>query len=132
MKTVKLLLAGIVVSCFFLTTNMNAQEKWGNSGKWETTEMFICPCAGEYLQGTIVWQMNDKGKVGLMTIKGHLIGVDEAGNPSGNRYIFNRVDHWNDATEQSGVRVRTVRKSDGLVTNFTVFYQDGQVWARCF
>ncbi|MCX2719728.1 hypothetical protein [Lentiprolixibacter aurantiacus] len=132
MKTLKILLAGFVVSCFCLTTNVYSQEKWGNSGKWEETHRFICPCSGEYLEGTLVFQMNAKGKVGLVTIKGHLIGVDEYGTPSGDRYIFNRVDHWNAETAQESIRVRTVRKKDGLVTNFTIFYQDGEVSSRCF
>lgn len=126
MKYFSTFIAMLVFAVFLMPTDMNAQEKWGNSGKFEETHVFICPCAGEYLMGTLVFQVNSKGKMTLVTIKGQLIGVD-----SGERYVFNRVDHENSETGQSSLRVRTVRKSDGLVTNFTIYFQDGEIKAEC-
>lgn len=126
MKTFKLLIASLVVFIFCFTTNVNAQEKWGNSGKYEAYYVFPCPCAGENLMGTLVFQTTGKNKMNTFTIKGHLVG-----ETSGDSYIFNRVDNINSETGQASLRVRTVRKGDGLVTNFTIFYQDGEVWSRC-
>ena len=126
MKNLKLFIAGIVVSCFCLTTNVNAQGNWGNSGKYEMDYVFECPCAGEFLIGTLIFQTTGKNKMQTFKIKGHLVGVT-----SGDEYVFNRVDNINNETGQASLRVRTVRKKDGLVTNFTIFYQDGYVWSRC-
>ena len=139
MKNVKLLIASLVVFGFFSTTNLNAQEKWGKSGKWEETHTFICPCAEEFLQGTIVFQTNGKGKVTHLTLKGHRLvgigigGVDEEGNPipnetpSGNVYIFTRVDHYNSNTGSAVWKIRTRRLGDGLVTNTNLYFQDGKL-----
>jgi hypothetical protein len=131
MKNVKLLIASLVVFGFFSTTNLNAQEKWGKSGKWEETHTFPCFCAGELLQGTIVFQTNGNGKVTHLTLKGHrLVGIggfDEEGNeiPSGNEYNFTRVDHYNSIIGSAVWKIRTRRLSDGLVTNTNLYFQDG-------
>lgn len=127
MKSFRTIIALFVFAAFFMSTDMNAQEKWGKSGKFEETYIFDCPCAGEFLQGNLVFQINSKGKMSLLTIKGHLTGV-----VTGEQYVFNRVDHENYDTGQSSLRVRTKRKSDGIVTHFTIFFQDGQVQARCY
>ncbi len=130
MKTFKLLIASLVVFGFLFTTNVNAQEKWGKSGKYEIyfdgcsdPEPFFCPCAGEYLQGNVIFQMNKKGS--HQTIKGHLVGVDENCIPSGNVYNFSRVDHINTNNGLETWKIKTVRRGDGLVTNTTVYFQDG-------
>ncbi len=53
MKNLKLLMASLVVSCFFLTTNINAQ---GNSSQFDMGEYsFYCYCAGEVLTGYFNW-----------------------------------------------------------------------------
>lgn len=126
MKIFKLLIASLVVFSFLFTTNVNAQDnKWGNSGKWVEEHVFDCPCAGENLMGTLVFQMVGE-KMVTFKIKGHLVG-----ETTGDEYVFTRVDHINTQTGQSSLRVRTIRKGDGVVTLFTIFYQDGRVWARC-
>jgi len=126
MKNLKLLSVILVALCFFATTNMNAQ-KWGNSGKFEEIHIFPCPCSGELLQGTLVFQMKENGKMNLLTIKGRLVGVE-----TGSSYNFHRVDVINNETGQASLRVRTVRRGDGLVTNFTIYYQDGEIKSECF
>ncbi|NOR74165.1 MAG: hypothetical protein GQ525_03295 [Draconibacterium sp.] len=138
MKTLKFIFASLfVLSFFFISTDLNAQEKWGKSGKFEVPYTFICPCAGEFLQGIIVFQVNDNGKVANVTLKGRkLIGIeiggfDENGDPtpsgvpSGNRYMFTRVDHINSNTGSEVWTIRTVRLGDGIVTRNKVYFQDG-------
>lgn len=127
MKSFRTIIALLVFTAFFMSTDMNAQEKWGNSGKYEMNVIFECPCAGEWLQGNMVFQVKSNGKMYLETFKGHLTGVE-----TGEKYVFSRIDHVNTETGQSSLRVRTKRKSDGIVTHFTIFFQDGQVQARCY
>lgn len=139
MKTLKLFIASLIVFGFFTSIDLNAQEKWGKSGKWQEDLTFICPCAGEFLQGTIIFQVNENGKVTHVTIKGYkLIGitigdVDDEGNPipsgipSGNVYIFSRVDHLNSDTGLEVWRIRTKRIGDGIVTNTDVYVKDGVI-----
>ncbi len=134
MKTLKFIFASLfVLSFFFISTDLNAQEKWGKSGKYEMPVTFICPNAGEFLQGTLVVHENENGKVIHMTMKGRKLigitigGLDEDGNPvpsgvpSGNVYMFTRVDHINSNTEKAVWIIRTVRLSDGIVTRVKVY-----------
>lgn len=140
MKTFKILIAGLYVLTFlFVSGDINAQEKWGKSGKFEAAYTFICPCAGEFLQGTLVFQTNNKGKVTHMTIKGRMLegitigGFDDqgypvpSGTPSGNRYMFTRADHVNSDTGTEVWIIRTVRLKDGIVTRNKVYLQDGVI-----
>lgn len=135
MKTLRFLVTSIfVLSFFFISTDINAQEKWGKSGKYEMPVTFICPNAGEFLQGTLVVHENDKGKVTHVTMKGRkLIGITiggfdgdgypiPSGVPSGNVYLFTRVDHDNTNTETEVWIIRTVRISDGIVTRVKVYF----------
>lgn len=134
MKTSKFLITSLfVLGIFFVSTNLNAQEKWGKSGKWEEQHTFICPNAGEFLQGTLVFQTNGNGKVTHLTIKGGILigitigGFDDNGNPipsgepSGNKYMFSRVDHFNSNTEEGVWIIRTKRLGDGIVTRVKVY-----------
>ncbi len=133
MKTLKILVTTLfVLGFFFVSTNVNAQEKWGESGKYEWQVTFICPNAGEFLQGILVMHENEHGEVTHVTMKGKkLIGItiggfDEEGNPipsgepSGNVYMFTRVDLY--APEKGLIIVRTVRLGDGIVTRFTAHF----------
>ena len=121
MKTFKLLIAGLVVFAFLFTTNVNAQEKWGNSGKVEAVDFeFFCSCAndgaGEMIKGTIVFQTIENSKFEKSIVKGKSL----VGQTTGNIYNFNRTETFNPETGRLVMNTRNVSKKTGLVTYWQI------------
>ena len=84
MKNLKLLMASLVVSCFFITTNVNAQ---GNSSQVDYGEgSFYCPCAGEELILTYAWHEVMNKKFYHSNMK-----VDAVGATTGENYVIKEI-----------------------------------------
>ena len=78
MKTFKLLIASIVVSCFFFTANVNAQA---NVWLWDHPHTIDQPCIGEVIQGQMYMHFVENGKFVIANLSGEYIGLT-----SGNTY----------------------------------------------
>lgn len=116
MKKFKVLLASLIVLCFF-ATNLEAQslKSLSKSIKWEQEMCFPCPCAndgqGELLCGTIMFHVVDNGNV----IHWNIIGGKLEGLDSGLKYTFSRTSTYKPETGELVLNVRTKGKN-GLVT----------------
>lgn len=108
MKNLKLLMASLVVSCFFLTTNINAQ---GNSTQVDHGEYsFYCPCAEEVLTLQLIWHEVLNNNLYHSNMK-----VEAVGETTGDKYVFKEIYKYKFNEDQmrvfnitkKGVKIRT-------------------------
>ena len=94
MKTFKLLIASLVVFCFFFTTNVNAQKEDNAAYHFRAeftlgdSDWFV-PCAGEYIKGNYILHYHNNKNFHFYREKGVLEGVT-----SGAIYKFVYVDKF--------------------------------------
>lgn len=117
MKNFKLLLTGLVVSCFFLIINVNAQGKssqvdWGE-------ESFYCFCAEEVLTGYYNWHevLNNNSYHSNMK-------VVLTGETTGDKYIAKEIYKYMFNGDE--MRVFNIYKKNEKIRTDYWMYKDGE------
>lgn len=127
MRNFKLLIAGIVVSFFFLTTNVNAQATSENDTKFHFE---ISMCAGDLLIGCVDVHTVVNKNFKITNFKGDLYGLftGEMYTIIGNTKLALPVDCW--YSMEKGINVRLIGE-DGLVYHKVLDIKDGEWSFRC-
>ena len=117
MKNLKLLIASFVVSCFFLTTNVNAQ---GNSSQFEWGDYsFYCPCAEEVLTGYYDWHEVLNNNLYHSNMKVELLG-----ETTRDKYISKEIYKYK--FNGNEMRVFNITKKGKKIRTDYWMYKDGE------
>lgn len=126
MKTFKLLVASLIIGCFFFTNNVHAQA----STHWDQYTIsvgdFFCGCAGEFVYGDFWEHSTVNGNFIIYNWKGELTGATTQKS-----YTFmgtQRVD------KASGMDLMTNMRmigEDGIVTLMHFTRRNGNFFFEC-
>ena len=116
MKNLKLLMASLVVSCFFITTNVNAQ---GNSSQVDFGDFsFYCPCAEEFLTLPLIWHEVMNNNLYHSNMK-----VEAVGETTGDKYVFKEI--FKEKFNGNVMRVFNITKKGKKIRTDYWMFKDG-------
>ena len=110
MKTFKLLVASLVIGCFFFTNDLSVQGNPDKTLDWPV--YFFCYCAGEPLSGTLVFNhhITPNGAEHYNAMSGQLVG-----GTTGETYRVVDSEHFG---------------SKSMTINFLIIGKNGKVRAE--